>query len=142
MPDRNTTVTLSSDELNTIAWALSSLVLERRSRGVGVPLDREFPAPSSADECCAFHKAQYDDRLRQHTALRLHLAHTSALSDKMALLADQDQGDPSDSPVINALHQALLDRGDEQAAQRLLQNEQEIWDQKIGPLLDELTIPD
>ena len=84
------TVTLSPDELSTIAWALSSLVIERRGRGVGIPLDKPFPAPSAADECCDFHKAQYDDKRRQHTALSQQLKHTAELSDKMALLADQD----------------------------------------------------
>lgn len=129
-------------ELQTLAWAVSSLVLERRGRGLGHPLDQPYPEPAEADLCCNFHTQDHTRRKQQHNALREQLQHTTELSQKMAQMTDHAPDDPSESPVINALHEALLDRGNRLGPQRLRHNEQEIWDRKIDPLLDDLTIPD
>lgn len=142
MTEPTITASFTRQELQTLAWAVSSLVSERRGRGLGHPLDQPYPEPTEADLCCDFHTEDYARRKRQHDALREQLQHTTELSQKMAQMADHAPDDPSDSPVVNALHEALLDRGNRLGAQRLRHDEQEIWDQKIGPLLDDLTIPD
>ena len=142
MTEPTITTSFTREELQTLAWAASSLVLERRGRGLGHPLDQPYPEPTEADLCCYFHTEDYARRKQQHYALRKQLQHTTELSQKMAQMADHAPDDPSDSPVVNALHEALLERGNRLGAQRLRHDEQEIWDRKIGPLLDDLTIPD
>lgn len=104
MTEPTITASFTRQELQTLAWAASSLVLERRGRGLGHPLDQPYPEPTEVDLCCDFHTEDYARRKRQHDA--------------------------------------LLERGNCLGTQRLRHNEQAIWDNKIGPLLDELTIPD
>ena len=139
MTEPTITASFTRQELQTLAWAVSNLVLERRGRFLGHPLDQPYPEPTEADLCCDFHTEDYARRKRQHDALREQLQYTTELSRKMAHLADDTPEDVSDSPIIVALHSALLELGDDLAASLLIRDQTGILKNQIEPLIDDLT---
>lgn len=138
MTEPTITASFTRQELQTLAWAVANLVAERRGRGLGHPLGQPYPEPAEVDLCCDFHTQNYTRRKMRHDTLRKQLQHTTELSQKMAHLADDTPEDVSDSPIIVALHSALLELGDDLAASLLIRDQTGILENQIEPLIDKL----
>lgn len=77
-----------------------------------------------------------DEQVAMAECFRLynHLAHEA----REWTTADTIERITSDSPVVSTLVDALIDRGNDEAAAWLLMNEDEAWGDFIGPMLDDI----
>lgn len=136
MAEKTYTLTMTPQEAQLVAWALAQHSNEKRSR---LSMYEVPDQPRGTDTCCEAHWQQYLRNKSQYDALVEQYESVRALSLRTSTLVDDENSSPTDSPVLNALHQAPLERGDATAAAKLVADPDQSWASHIGPLLDELS---